>query len=107
MGKCCAGLLDGGGQCCEAGALDECGVCNGHGESCGVFVQMEVRVDSMFFLDDPNASEYRRFASRFEEYVASLLGAQPQRVALMHAAPADPDLGTEQPISGNFGSLYS
>lgn len=27
-------MLDAGGMCCESGALDECGVCDGNGESC-------------------------------------------------------------------------
>lgn len=33
--------LDAAGLCCDGGHIDECGVCNGYGASCGVEIMFQ------------------------------------------------------------------
>jgi hypothetical protein len=37
---CCAGVLDAAGVCCESGALDDCGACDGDHASCSKALQL-------------------------------------------------------------------
>lgn len=55
VGICCAGTLDAGGMCCPSGQLDECGVCDGVGETCSTHLEFVLDEDAEFseecFLD--------------------------------------------------------
>lgn len=42
QGACCASILDAAGVCCPSGAVDECGVCEGNGGTCGLHLRLLV-----------------------------------------------------------------
>jgi len=46
VGTCCKGTLDAGGLCCPSGQLDECGVCDGVGETCSTHVELVLEEDA-------------------------------------------------------------
>lgn len=65
-------------MCCDAGYLDECGVCGGDGSSCltRVTVGASVRAERAADLKQPNSTFHAEFTSGFSRDVAIILGVK-------------------------------
>lgn len=89
QGSCCT-VADANGVCCPSGLVDECGVCDGAGNSCAVQLASQVTVPSNLIQGEGvlNAP-----LTEFFQGAVGVMGIPPEAVAVTNVTTGPPTIG--------------